>query len=139
VREAKPLKIGQVAQRAGVGIETLRFYERQGLIQEPPRSESGYRQYPEDTVARLSFIQRAKDVGFSLGEIKEFIALRLNSTTSISDIKSRAEAKIAEIEAKLQDLKKMKTALVKLAGACDGTALVSECPILLALDKEDED
>lgn len=117
----------------------MRFYERQGLIQEPPRTASGYRQYPEDTVARLRFIQRAKDVGFSLGEIKEFIALRLDSTTSIGNIKPRAEAKIAEIEAKLQDLKRMKAVLEKLTQACDGTALASECPILLALDKEDED
>lgn len=135
---AKPLKIGQIAQRARVGIETVRFYERQGLIEEPPRTASGYRQYPEDTVARLRFIRRAKDLGFTLSEIKELISLRLDSTTSVGDIRSRAETKITDIEEKLRDLLKMKTALVQLVQACDGTAQVSECPILSALEQEDE-
>ena len=70
----KPLTIGMVARRAGVGVETVRFYERQGLIEEPPRRLSGYREYPEEVVARLWFIRRAKELGFTLGEIKELLA-----------------------------------------------------------------
>src|SRR6266852_273541 len=93
-RNMKPLTIGQVARQAGVGVETVRFYERQGLLEEPSRRESGYRQYPEDVVARLRFIRRAKELGFSLKEIAELIALRLDPATMCSDIKERAEAKI---------------------------------------------
>ncbi len=78
----KPLTIGKVASRAGIGIETIRFYEREGLIAEPPRRESGYRQYPEVAVSRLRFIRHAKELGFSLKEIKELFALRVDPETT---------------------------------------------------------
>jgi MerR family mercuric resistance operon transcriptional regulator len=134
----KPLTIGQVARHAGVGIETVRFYERQGLLEEPARKESGYRQYPEDVVARLRFIKRAKELGFSLKEIKELLALRVDPDTTCAEVKSRAEAKIADIEEKIQALLRIKKALVKLTKACSGHGPTSECPILDALDKEGE-
>lgn len=130
----RPLTIGQVAKNAGVGIETVRFYERQGLISEPPRKESGYRQYPEDVVARLRFIHRAKELGFSLKEIKELLALRLDPATTCAEVKSRATAKIADIEAKIETLQRMKKALVKLTKSCSGRGPTSECPILDALE-----
>jgi MerR family copper efflux transcriptional regulator len=136
VRATKPLKIGEVAQLAGVGVETVRFYERRGLIEEPPRSTSGYRQYPEETVTKLRFIRRAQDLGFSLSQINEMISLRLDSSGSVGEIKSRAEAKIAEIEEKLRDLQRVKGALVQLTQSCDGHSPIAECPILLALDDE---
>src|SRR5262249_51950104 len=113
-RAMKPLSIGQVARQAGVGVETVRFYERQGLLQEPARKDSGYRQYPEDAVARLRFIRRAKELGFSLKEIKELLALRVDPSTTCAEVKKQAEAKIGDIEEKLRTLQRMKKALVKL-------------------------
>ncbi|MCI0462003.1 MAG: MerR family DNA-binding protein [Gemmataceae bacterium] len=135
----KPLTIGQVARRAGVGIETVRFYERQGLLEEPPRKESGYRQYPADVVSRLRFIKRAKELGFSLREIKELLALRFDPDTTCAEIRQRATAKIADIEAKLRDLQRMKQALVKLTQACKGSGPLWECSILEALEPVEED
>ena len=131
----KPLTIGKVARHAGVGVETVRFYEREGLIEEPPRRESGYRQYPEETVSRIRFIRRSKELGFSLREIKELLALRIDPEASCEDILERAKGKIAEIDNKVQTLGRMKRALVKLAAACSGRAPVSECPILEALEE----
>ena len=130
----EPLTIGKVAHLGGVGVETVRFYEREGLIEEPPRTESGYRQYPQETVSRIHFIKRAKELGFSLREIKELLALRIDPEMSCEDIRQRAEAKIADIEEKVRTLRRMKKALAKLTAACSGRAPVSECPILEALE-----
>lgn len=132
----KPLTIGQVARLAGVGVETVRFYERQGLLNEPPRRESGYRQYPGDVVARLRFIKRAKELGFSLKEIKELLALRVDPTTTCTEVRSKAAAKVADIEEKIQALQRIKKALVQLTAVCQGRGPTSECPILKAMEKE---
>lgn len=134
----RPLTIGPVARRAGVGVETVRFYERQGLIEQPPRRSSGYREYDEDVVSHLAFIRRAKDLGFTLKEIKELLSLRRNPSTPAADVKRRAEAKIADIEAKIEMLQKMKKALGKLTSACRGHATSAECPLLHALDHDEE-
>ena len=134
----KPLTIGLVARRAGVGVETVRFYERQGLIEEPPRRLSGYREYGDDVVSRLGFIRRAKDLGFTLKEIKELLSLRRDPATPAADVKRRAEAKIADIETKIHTLQKMKKALVKLTSACCAHETTAECPLLHALDCEGE-
>ena len=130
----EPLTIGKVAHLGGVGIETVRFYEREGLIEEPPRTESGYRQYPQETVSRIRFIRRAKELGFSLREIKELLALRIDPQTSCEDVRQRAEAKITDIEEKVRTLRRMKKALAKLTAACSGRAPTTECPILEALE-----
>ena len=130
----KPLTIGKVARLAGVGVETIRFYEREGLIDEPPRRESGYRQYPEETVSRVRFIRRAKELGFSLKEIKELLSLRASPKSRCADVRRRAEAKIEDIEQKVCDLQRMKEALVKLTAACSGGGPVTACPILDALE-----
>lgn len=132
----RPLTIGHVARRAGVGVETVRFYEREGLLAGPPRTASGYRQYGEDVVARLRFIKRAKALGFTLKEIGELLALRLDPETSCAEIKDRAKAKIDDIQAKIRDLQRMQEALVKPAASCKGDGPTSACPILDALDKE---
>ena len=134
----KPLTIGQVARSAGVGVETVRFYERQGLLEEPARKDSGYRQYSQDVVARLRFIKRAKELGFSLKEIKEQLALRVDPTTTCAEVRSKAAAKIADVEQKIEALQRIRTALVKLTAVCRGRGPTSECPILDALDKEGE-
>ena len=133
----KPLTIGLLAGRAGVGVETVRFYERQGLIEEPPRRPSGYREYDAGTVARLGFIRRAKDLGFTLKEIKELLSLRRDPSTQAADVKRRAEAKIADIEGKVRSLQKMKKALAKLTSACSCHGTSTDCPLLHSLDGEE--
>ena len=130
------LTIGRVARQAGVGVETVRFYERRGLIDEPPRRQSGYRQFPEETVRRIRFIKRAQELGFSLKEIKELLALRLDSRAKCEDVLKRAESKIAEIEDKIRSLQAMKDALAGLLEACNGRGPASKCPILESLDGE---
>lgn len=129
----KGLTIGEVATRAEVHIETIRYYERRGLVPAPPRSESGYRQYALDTVVRVKFIMRAQELGFSLKEIGELLSLRVDPETTSREIKRRAHAKVKDIETKIGDLERMKGALLKLASACRGRGPSSECPILEAL------
>src|SRR4051812_35457550 len=97
----KGLTVGQVAGRAGVGVETVRFYEREGLLERPSRLPSGYRQYDAGVVARLRFIRRAKELGFTLNEIGELLSLRLDPDTTAADVRRRAEGKLADIEAKI--------------------------------------
>lgn len=132
-----PLAIGKVARRGGVSVETVRFYERQGLIDEPPRKESGYRQYPEDVVDRIRFARRARELGFSLREIKELLLLRFDPNAGCADVKRRAEVKIADIMQRIKTLQRMKRALMKLSAACSGRGSVAECPVLQALDSEE--
>ncbi len=131
------LTIGKVARLAQVGVETIRFYEREGLVAKPPRTPSGYRQYPKETVSRIRFIRRAKELGFSLKEIKELLALRVDPETTCGDIRRRAQAKIQSIEEKIAALEKMKKALEKLAARCRGKGPTSQCPILEALEEEE--
>lgn len=129
------LTIGELAKRAGIGVETVRFYERQGLVQEPPRTGSGYRQYPEETVARLRFILRAKELGFSLREIHELISLRLDPAVPCAEVRAHAEAKIADVDARLRDLTRMRASLAELVEACETGAGGCACPILDALNE----
>lgn len=126
----KPLTIGKVARLASVGIETIRFYEREGLIADPPRKESGYRQYGPETVSRLRFIHRARELGFSLKEIKELLFLRLDPGATCDSVLDRAEEKIREIEERIQTLGRMKKALKALAQACPGQGPITRCPII---------
>lgn len=132
------LKVGKVAQLAHVNIETIRYYERQGLIPPPPRRESGYRNYPKETVDIVNFIKRAQEVGFSLKEIANLISLRTGSDTTCGDIKRLSESKILEIEGKIQSLNRMKDELVKLVSECQENRQVHECPVLLAFGEERE-
>jgi Cu(I)-responsive transcriptional regulator len=129
----KTLTIGQVARQAGVGVETVRFYEREGLLEQPARRESGYRQYEDGVVARLRFIRRAKELGFTLKEIRELLALRDDPDASRADVRQRAEDKVADIEARVRDLLRMRDALLRLTAACHGQGPADGCPILDAL------
>ncbi len=126
---------GQVARQTGVSIETVRYYEQRGLIPEPSRSASGYRQYTDDYVGRIRFVKRAQELGFTLKEISELLTLRLDPDSDRGEVKRRAEAKAADIEQKIDDLHTMRSALMDLAGMCDGCGPTSECPILDALDE----
>ncbi len=133
----KSLTIGHLAKQAGVNLETVRFYERRGLLPRPPRSASGYRLFPADAARRLRFIRRAQELGFSLNEIRELLSLRVSRTTRSADIRERAEAKVADIEAKIRSLESMRRTLRRLTKVCDGCAPATECPILESLDRED--
>src|SRR6516162_877947 len=128
------LTIGEVAKQAQVGIETLRYYERTGLVASPPRSESNYRLYPQETVRRVQFIKRAQELGFSLKEIMELLALRATPETPCADIQSLALEKISTIEEKIQTLTAMKYTLAKLVEECSRQGEITDCPILAALD-----
>jgi Cu(I)-responsive transcriptional regulator len=127
------LTIGRLAKQAGLGIETVRFYERQGLIAPPPRTDSNYRIYPEEEISRLKFIKRAKDLGFTLKEIKELFHLQHDPHATKADVKKRTMEKIEDIKKRVQDLSKIQAALEHLAEACDGHGPMSECPIMDAL------
>ena len=132
------LKIGEVAKRAGVNLQTIHYYERRGLLAKPPRSESNYRAYPEDAVLRVRFIKRAQELGFTLKEIKELLSLRAAPRSRCADVRSRAEAKVQDIDSKIRTLRAMRKALTKLIGECSGEGPVTQCPILEALDPKDQ-
>lgn len=134
VKAMNIMTIGQIARNSGTSIETIRFYEREGLIEKPPRTESGYRNYRPDVISRLSFIREAKSLGFSLMEIKELLFLKFSPDTNCGDVRSQAEKKILDIEHKIDSLQRMKQALVKLVTACPGSGPTSECPILEAME-----
>src|SRR4051812_16390402 len=109
------LRIGDVAERGGVNLQTIRYYERERLLPEPPRLASGYRMFPESAVRRVRFIKRAQELGFSLAEIRELLSLRENADAGAQDMRERARAKIADIEEKMRSLRAMKNALNALA------------------------
>jgi MerR family mercuric resistance operon transcriptional regulator len=131
------LKISEVAERGGVNLQTIRYYEREGLLPEPPRLPSGYRMFSPDAVRRVRFIKRAQELGFSLSEIRELLSIQIGSKKECSDVQRLAMAKIADIEQKIQSLQSMKRVLSKLAKACPGQGPSSECPILESI-KSDE-
>lgn len=126
------LTIGTLAESSGVGVETIRFYERKGLIKRPARRLTTYRQYSFDDARRVRFIKRAQGLGFTLKEIKEFFALTDGTySATCGDVRKRAESKLAEIEEKLKDLQRMKRSLKELARACgEGKKALAECRIL---------
>jgi MerR family transcriptional regulator, copper efflux regulator len=132
--KAKPLTIGRLARESGINLETVRYYERRGLLPRPPRTASGYRMFPPEAARRLRFIKRAQDIGFSLEEIHELLTLRTSPRTRAGEVRKRAEVKIRDIERKIQTLGSMKRALQKLVRSCSGCTPISECPILENLD-----
>lgn len=127
--------IGKIAREAEIGVETVRFYEREGLLEQPMRRESGYRQYAPETIDRLRFIKQAQRLGFTLREIKELLELRLDPNATRSEVRERAVAKVADIDARLAELNRMKDALAPLIQACDGHGALDGCPILSAIEK----
>jgi MerR family copper efflux transcriptional regulator len=130
----KFMKIGEVAKQSEVGIETIRYYEREGLLAEPQRKPSGYRQYDQSVIARLRFIRRAKELGFTLAEIKELLGLWFEANTRCEHIRQRAGQKITDIEDKIRSLQKMKRSLKKVISECESGASIGDCPLLEGID-----
>ncbi len=130
------LTTGELAKRAGVNVETLRFYERKGLLPKPPQRASGYRQYPTESVGLIRFIKRAQELGFSLAEVRELLALRVRPGVTCAEVRDTAERKVIEVRQKIADLRAIERALEKLTAACTGRGPLSECPILENLDGE---
>jgi len=131
------LTIGVIAKRADVGVETIRFYEREGLLVRPPRTRSGYRQYSPDTIRRVQFIRRAKEIGFTLKEIGELLSLRVDTVRTCADVRAMARTKITDIDKKIAELRRIADVLNRLAQACRGPGPTSECPILDMLEQKE--
>lgn len=129
--------IGRIAKASGVGIETIRYYEREGLLPAPERSAAGYRLYTSGTVERLRFIQRAKRLGFRLDEIAALLQLA-DADGPSAQVRELAVAKLAIIEARLRDMESMRDALSALIADCDGRGDAACCPIIGALSGDDE-
>lgn len=134
----KSFTVGQLAKRTDINIETVRYYEKRGLLPEPMRSESSYRQYTENDVARIMFIKRSKDLGFTLKEISELLSLKIDDETTCRDIREFSSNKIAEVEEKIEDLKNIKKKLEELVIKCKrNDTSKNGCPILDAFEFRD--
>lgn len=131
------LLIGQLARAAGVNIQTLRYYERRKLLRPSARETNRYRRYEPEAVRVVRFVKHAQALGFSLAEIEELLALRVDGRRSCGDVRRRAEAKLVDIEQKIERLHAMRKTLVRFIAACSGRGPVSACPILEALDEDE--
>jgi MerR family copper efflux transcriptional regulator len=127
--------IGTLAKRAGVGIETVRYYERSGLLAPRTRLASGYRRYGELELSRLRFIRRAQASGFTLKEVRQL--LTLSAQRDVSRVKRSAQTKLADVEARIAALEKIRLGLSRLIAACPGHGRAADCPILQALGGKD--
>lgn len=134
----KNMTIGKLAKLCGVGVETIRFYERKGLIRQPERKPFGYRIYPEEAIGQVHFIRQAKELGFSLKEIGELLHLRLDGDRACDEVRSLAEAKMADVEGKIRVLEQMRQTLGELVVACKNNKRKELCPILRAIEKKEE-
>ena len=129
--------IGQAAKAAGVNIETLRYYERRGIVPEPLRSPGNYRLYRVDSVLTVRFVKRAQDLGFTLNEIRQLLALRGGGdSATCADVRAQAERKLRDIESKIRSLQSMQRALSQLVMQCSAEGPVTRCAILEALEPE---
>ncbi len=130
----KTLRTGQVAAAAGVNVETLRYYERRGILKEPRRRGSGFRAYPPEAVKIVRFVKTAQELGFTLDEIEELLSLRDDHQRSCADVRAAATTKIEDVDQKIEKLHAMKQALTVLVNSCRGKGSTRECPILEAID-----
>lgn len=133
----KSLTIGQLAQAAGINPESVRFYEAQSLLPEPPRSNAGYRLYSRTAVLRIRFIKKAQDLGFSLKEIKELLSLAEDQTADCADVRTLAQIKVDEISQKIRTLEAMRRALTVLTESCPGMGSAAKCSILESIGSEE--
>lgn len=133
------MRSGEVAEQAGVNVQTLRYYERRGLIDQPPRSSSGHRAYPGTTVQTIRFVKRAQELGFTLDEISELMELAEGGPQECDSARTMAEARTAEIQRRIADLERMRRALAELIATCDSARPDRRCPLLRALGTDQED
>ena len=133
----KHYKVGEIAEKIGLNVETLRYYEKIKIMPKPKRMESRYRIYDELDLKRLLFIKRAKELGFTLKEIKELLNLKIESTATCGDVKHLAEHKLTDIEERIRDLKNIKKVLLKLITQCVCEEVsTEECPILEVIEQK---
>lgn len=130
------MKIGSVAEAAGVEVSTVRYYERRGLLAEPPRTASGYRQYDETVIDRIRFVRQAQDLGFTLEEIEELLALRVEDPSSCGVVEEATRAKLRSVDAKIRELERLRGVLARLVCACEAKEATEECPVLGMLEEE---
>jgi MerR family copper efflux transcriptional regulator len=130
------MTIGRLAKQAGVNIDTIRYYERNGLLPKPVRRASGYREYQPVDLKRLRFILRAKDLGFSLAEIAELLSL--SAGRDIRGVKRRAEQHLEQVVHRIKELQRVRRGLETLVDACPGHGDFERCPIVAALSGEEE-
>lgn len=134
------LRIGEAARRAGVGVDALRFYEREGLIRPPDRSPSSrYRLYPAETVRTVRFIREAQALGFKLKEVGELLRLRDDTRASCSDVRAAAQEKLTDVERRIVRLRAVRSALRKLIDTCRSDGSTRSCPILESLTEGEDD
>jgi MerR family mercuric resistance operon transcriptional regulator len=133
---AKELTIGQVAERAGVNVETIRYYQRRGLLAEPLKPQGGYRRYTPETVKHIRFIKRAQALGFTLEEVASL--LTLEEACACAETRALAAHKVDLIEQKLNDLSAMRKALASLIRQCDAGKPAKGCPIIQVLSQDDD-
>lgn len=130
------MKISSVAEAAGVEVSTVRYYERRGLVPEPPRSDSGYRQYDESVVHRIRFVREAQQLGFTLEEIEELLELRVEGPGSCEAVEAATREKARAVDQKIRELRRLRAVLARLARACEEQEATDECPVLAMLDEE---
>lgn len=130
------MKIGELASKAEVNIDTVRYYERQGLLPAPQRLRSGYRQYEPQDVSRLRFVRRAKALGFTLIEIRDLLELSSHRDKDMAGMKTAAIQKLNDVEEKLAELTRIRDGLKTLVASCPGHGALEKCPILNALSEE---
>ncbi len=132
------MRIGEVATAAGVGVETIRFYERKGLIKQPPKpANGGFRSYPKDTVARIRFVRKAQQLGFSLKEIEELLSLVSNPSSDCATVREQATRKRQDVDAKIAQLLSIRASLDQLIQSCPGKGALTQCSILDAFGAEE--
>ena len=129
------MRTSEVALRAGVNTQTLRYYERRGLLPQPPRSGSGYREYPAGTVSVLGFVKRAQGLGFTLAEIEELLDLAEGGPEACDQARALAQAHAAELDRKIAGLRQMRASLASLVATCDRPRAGRSCPLLQALEE----
>lgn len=129
------MKIGEVAKEAGLGVHAVRFYEREGLIPEPRRQPSGYRDYSPEAIPRLRFIRHAKELGFSLSKIQDLLALEAGGRAPASEVKRVAESTLKDLESRIAAMQRMRRELKKVVEGCAGKGSVKDCSILRALNQ----
>ena len=134
VEATNTMKIGQVAIEAGVNVQSLRFYERRGLLKPPRRRESGYREYDPEAVRLVRFVKRSQELGFTLQEVQELLRLREDQKASCTEVRAAARSKVEDIDSKMKTLRAMRRALGSLINSCTSDGSTRYCPILEAIE-----